>query len=206
MCTSSGRCFSNAARSGALTDVWPATIAPTFVAEAKFYDQGLYDDTNELTRPVLRHDSVNILSLHGVHDKIRAPRDLMPILEHSDSRIAYNPNPPTSNQLKHHTNARYQRTFIRRFQRLIHLRPIAHMYPSIGVQVSAAGSPSARSQHSPLPPTPRQNLRIHPPHRAHPNQPDRRLLVDRRIRRDIWPNHRVVRPSSSADWTKYMGR
>ena len=32
MWTSSGRYFSNAAFSGALTDVWPETIAPTLVA------------------------------------------------------------------------------------------------------------------------------------------------------------------------------
>ena len=33
ICTSSGRYFSNASRSGALTDVWPATMAPTLVAD-----------------------------------------------------------------------------------------------------------------------------------------------------------------------------
>jgi hypothetical protein len=32
MSTSAGRCFSNAAISGALQDVWPPTIAPCFVA------------------------------------------------------------------------------------------------------------------------------------------------------------------------------
>jgi hypothetical protein len=32
MWTSWGRCLSKASFSGALTDVWPATIAPTFVA------------------------------------------------------------------------------------------------------------------------------------------------------------------------------
>lgn len=32
MCTSGGRYFSNAIFSGALTDVWPETIAPTLVA------------------------------------------------------------------------------------------------------------------------------------------------------------------------------
>ena len=40
MCTSSGRYFSKAAFSGALTDVWPATTALYFVAEIQQSDRG----------------------------------------------------------------------------------------------------------------------------------------------------------------------
>lgn len=35
ICTSLGKYFSNAARSGALTEVWPATTAPTLLAKKK---------------------------------------------------------------------------------------------------------------------------------------------------------------------------
>lgn len=38
MCTSLGRYFSNAAFSGALTDVWPDTMAPNFVAANSFLE------------------------------------------------------------------------------------------------------------------------------------------------------------------------
>lgn len=69
ICTSSGRYRSNAARSGALTDVWPPTIAPTLVADDHLDPND--DAAERLTKPILFDHVVDVLRLDGIHDKIR---------------------------------------------------------------------------------------------------------------------------------------
>ena len=72
MCTSSGRCCSNAIRSGALTDVWPATIAPTLVADDNGLDPLEDVTTVSLTGSELSDNFVDDLCLYGVNDEIRS--------------------------------------------------------------------------------------------------------------------------------------
>jgi len=73
MSTSWGRYFSKASFSGALTDVWPATIAPTLVAANIFPRYQLWGGKGGaivLTRAVLGNDTVDVLGFDGVHYKV----------------------------------------------------------------------------------------------------------------------------------------
>lgn len=79
MCTSSGRYFSNASRSGVLTEVWPPTIAPTLVAKGEIVWDSTVAEQKERTWSVIGHYFVHELSLDSVHYPISSPRDGMSI-------------------------------------------------------------------------------------------------------------------------------
>lgn len=85
--TSSGRCFSKAAISGALQEVWPPTMAPCFVAMESFVSTSLHiaEVRSQHTRTILGSNLVNRSSLHVVDDIITGSRDEMSIWEYLDS-------------------------------------------------------------------------------------------------------------------------
>ena len=73
--TSSGRCFSNAAFSGALTEVCPATMAPTLVANAgsSTHEWTVTDHFAVRTRTIFSDNSINKFGFDGIDDEIRGP-------------------------------------------------------------------------------------------------------------------------------------
>lgn len=91
--TSAGRCFSNAASSGALQEVWPPTMAPTLVAffPRVRYTGPLQQDGSSLgsngskhTWPVLCHDPVDDAGLYTVKNEIANSGNEMAIREYGD--------------------------------------------------------------------------------------------------------------------------
>jgi hypothetical protein len=73
MWTSGGRYFSKAVFSGALTEVWPATIAPTFVAGVVVirlvFEEGGRGKSGR-TRTELSDYTIDELCFDGVHDPV----------------------------------------------------------------------------------------------------------------------------------------
>jgi hypothetical protein len=88
MWTSAGRYFSKAARSGALTEVWPETMAPILVAVRKGRFNAVIAATKILTRTILLHDIVEVFSLHRVDDEVALSRDEVSITHRHDSLFA----------------------------------------------------------------------------------------------------------------------
>lgn len=84
MCTSAGRYFSKAAFSGAFTDVWPATIAPTFVAVDN-EPQGQCGYSKLRTWTILRDNAIDVLCFNRVDDVVGDARDKMAVLQHMDA-------------------------------------------------------------------------------------------------------------------------
>ena len=88
MDTSEGKCFSKASRSGALTEVCPATMAPTFVAASVFSlanQSSRALNRTRLTRAILCDHSVDELGFDGVYDKVANPGYEVTILQDSDA-------------------------------------------------------------------------------------------------------------------------
>ena len=71
MLTSLGSHFSNDAFSGAFTDVWAETIAPSFVAAGMLV--GRLVTVGELTWAVLSDDVIDELCLDGIHNEVCGP-------------------------------------------------------------------------------------------------------------------------------------
>ncbi len=86
MWTSAGRYFSNAALSGALTDVWPATIAPIFVAGRDVSGIEHIRGNGHFTWSIFSNDAVDKFCLDGIDDVIRDPRHEVPVFEDMDTR------------------------------------------------------------------------------------------------------------------------
>lgn len=82
--TSGGRCFLKATISGVLEDVWPPTMAPTFVATEKL---GYYRSLPRwvtLTRSVCCHNLVDMLCFHTVDDVVAFSGDKMAVRKDVD--------------------------------------------------------------------------------------------------------------------------
>lgn len=87
--TSSGRCFSKAAISGALQEVCPPTIAPSFVAvngwELLVSSLRLWPTLHRpLTRSIGSDNSIYKFRLDTVDDIVTQPRDKMAVDKYSD--------------------------------------------------------------------------------------------------------------------------
>jgi hypothetical protein len=75
--TSVGKCFSNAAISGALHEVCPPTMAPSFVAE--LVSEASTQSIMRQTRPIFSHYTINILRLNAVDDVVATSRNKVAI-------------------------------------------------------------------------------------------------------------------------------
>jgi hypothetical protein len=86
--TSSGKCFSNAAISGALHEVWPPTIAPSFVA-AQIRYLGVIEPFRRHTRAIFSDDAVDVFGFNTIDDVVTATRDEMAIRIDLDSFLDF---------------------------------------------------------------------------------------------------------------------
>lgn len=87
--TSSGRCFSKAAISGALQEVCPPTMAPSFVAVERidivlvsFWVNSPQKGPNSLTRSIGSDNSIYQLCLNAVDNIVAQPRDKVAVGEY----------------------------------------------------------------------------------------------------------------------------